>query len=306
MIGASGDAKAVLIDAFLRYIFLFMAVLSTAFVVTSVQRLCAEEEAGRAEVVLATGVRRSLLLVSSTLVAALGALLVTLLMGLGLAVGYALGMGEWDQLARQVGGQLSYLPGVLLIAGAAVAIVGMWPRASLLAWGAVVFALFHVMLGERLRLPGWIDAFSPFWHLPSVPMEAFTPTPAVIEADAGCGPYRPWSLGLRTPRRRDGIVLPGGVKSDPGRNRDERFRAPERGPHPARDPRHRPRYTPRTCDLSAQRRRRHPLPEDHRAPQPHRLRSSLAAPDPRADHGRTQVPPQNMGATAKASSGPYP
>jgi ABC-2 type transport system permease protein len=43
-IGASADAEQALIDAFLRYIFLSMAVISTGFAVTSVLRLRSEEE----------------------------------------------------------------------------------------------------------------------------------------------------------------------------------------------------------------------------------------------------------------------
>jgi ABC-2 type transport system permease protein len=43
-IGASADAEQALIDAFLRYIFLSMAVISTGSAVTSVLRLRSEEE----------------------------------------------------------------------------------------------------------------------------------------------------------------------------------------------------------------------------------------------------------------------
>ena len=141
VIGASADAEQALIDAFLRYIFVFMAVISTGFAVTSVLRLRSEEESGRAEVVLATRVRRTSWVGATVLVAGLGALVLSLLMGLGLAVGYGLGMGEWDQLAGQLGGQLSYLPGVLLVAAVAVAIAGLLPRWSLLAWAVVAFVV---------------------------------------------------------------------------------------------------------------------------------------------------------------------
>jgi ABC-2 type transport system permease protein len=181
VVGASSDAEQALIDAFLRYIFVFMAVISTAFAVTSVLRLRSEEESGRAEAVLATRVRRTSWVGATCLVAGLGALALSLLMGLGLAIGYALGMGEWDRVADQLGGQLSYLPGVLLVAAAAVAIAGLVPRWSLLAWAGVAFVFFQVMLGETLRLPDWIDGISPFWHLPELPVEAFDPVPAVAE-----------------------------------------------------------------------------------------------------------------------------
>jgi ABC-2 type transport system permease protein len=180
-IGASANAEQELINAFLRYIFLLMAVILTGFVVSSVLRLRAEEEAGRAEMVLATPLARTSWVVATVLVTCLGALLLTLLMGMGLAVGYGLGMGRWDRLAGQLGGQLSYLPGVLVVAAVAVAIAGLLPRWSMLAWAVVAFVFLQVLLGETLRLPDWVDAISPFWHLPGLPVETFEPTPAVAQ-----------------------------------------------------------------------------------------------------------------------------
>ena len=200
VIGASADAEQALIDAFLRYIFLFMAVVSTCFAVASVLRLRTEEESGRAEVVLATPTPRTSWVGATVLVAGLGSLALSLLMGLGLALGYALATGEWDRLTGQLGGQLSYLPGVLLVAAVAVAITGLLPRWSLLAWAGVAFVLFQVMLGETLRLPDWVDGISPFWHLPGLPVETFDPLPAVAELVLAAALVL---LGLWGYRRRD-------------------------------------------------------------------------------------------------------
>jgi ABC-2 type transport system permease protein len=181
VIGASADAEQALIDAFLRYIFLFMAVVSTAFAVSSVLRLRSEEESGRAEIVLATKVTRVAWMLGTLVVAGLGATLLSLLMGIGLAAGYSSGMGEWDQVVAQLGGQLSYLPGVLVLAAVTAAIVGLVPRAALAAWALVAYVFFQVMLGETLRLADGVDGISPFWHLPGLPVDTFTPWPAVVE-----------------------------------------------------------------------------------------------------------------------------
>ncbi len=180
-IGASADAEQGLINAFLRYIFVFMAVISTGFVVSSVLRLRSEEDSGRAEAVLATPVSRTSWAGATFLVAGIGALVLSVLMGLGLAIGYGLGMGEWDRVASQLGGQLSYLPGVLLVAAVAFAITGLLPRWSMMAWVGVAFVAVQVMLGETLRLPNWVDAISPFWHLPGLPVEGFSSLPAGSE-----------------------------------------------------------------------------------------------------------------------------
>jgi len=179
-------------------------------------------------------------------------LVLALLTGVGLAVGYAMGMGEGDQVANQIGGQLSYLPGVLLVTGVAVAVVGLLPRWSLLAWAGVAFVFFQAMLGETLRLPGWLDGVSPFWHLPRLPVESFSPLPAVAELVLtaalvffgvwGCRrrdvtglAARPtidgWGIGpaqarVATPlgRPRPRVRAGNGARSQPGSLRDTRRR----------------------------------------------------------------------------------
>lgn len=198
--GISTDAQQALIDAFLRYIFVFMAVVSTGFAVSSVLRLRSEEEAGRAETVLATAIPRSRWVGATVAVAGLGSFVLALLMGAGLALGYATGMGEWDKALGQIAGQMAYLPGVLVVAAFAVAVAGLFPRRSLLAWVLVAAVFFQTMLGDSLRLPDVVDAVSPFWHLPGVPAEPFDPLPALVEILVAAVLV---GLGLWGYRRRD-------------------------------------------------------------------------------------------------------
>ena len=200
VIGASGDAEQQLVDAFLGYIFLFLAVISTGFAITSVLRLRSEEASGRAEAVLATGVRRSAWLGATVLVTGLGALLLSVLMGLGLALGYGLAAGEWNDVAARVGGQLSYLPGVLLVAALAVALTAVLPRWSVLAWAVLAFVFLQLLLSETLRLPAWIDGLSPFWHLSKLPVESFDVVPATAELVLAAALV---ALGLWGYQRRD-------------------------------------------------------------------------------------------------------
>jgi ABC-2 type transport system permease protein len=199
-IGVPPGAEQALVDAFLRYVLVFMAVVSTGFAVSSVLRLRSEEESGRAEAVLATGVSRTGLVAATVAVAGLGCVLLVALMGAGLALGYGLGMGTWDQVAAQTGGQLSYLPGVLVVAAFAMAVTGLLPRGSTLAWGLVALAFLQTMLGQTLRLPDSVNALSPFWHLSAVPMERFDVVPALLELLIAAALVL---LGLWGYRRRD-------------------------------------------------------------------------------------------------------
>jgi ABC-2 type transport system permease protein len=101
-------------------------------------------------------------------------------MGLGLAVGYALGSGEWDQVLPQVGGQLAYLPGTLVIGALAAALYGLLPRGTGLAWAVVAAVALQLMLGQLLGLPDAVEAISPFWHLAEVPVEDFEVAPVLV------------------------------------------------------------------------------------------------------------------------------
>jgi ABC-2 type transport system permease protein len=150
--------------------------------------------------VLATAVSRTRWVAATVAVAGLGSLVLTVLMGIGVAVGYGLVSGAWDQVVSQVGGQLSYLPGVLLVAAFAVAVVGLLPRRSMLAWILVAAVLFQTMLGDSLRLPDAVDSVSPFWHLPGVPAEPFDPVPGLLELAVAVGLV---AVGLWGLRRRD-------------------------------------------------------------------------------------------------------
>ncbi|MCP3421946.1 ABC transporter permease [Nocardioides pinisoli] len=204
VVGASGQAaEDALVDAFLAYIFLFMAVVACGFVVASVLRLNAEEEAGRAEVVLATPVSRTSWMAGTTAVALVATAGLTVLMGLGLAVGYAVVSGEWDQVLPQVGGQLAYLPGTLVVGALAVALFGLLPRGAGVAWTAVALVALQVVLGQLLGLPDWVQAISPFWHLAAVPTDDFEVVPVVVLVGIAAALV---AAGLWGYRRRDAVA----------------------------------------------------------------------------------------------------
>ncbi|GAB3026712.1 exporter of polyketide antibiotics [Nocardioides flavus (ex Wang et al. 2016)] len=202
-VGAGGQAaEDAIVDAFLAYMFLFMAVITCGFVVASVLRLRAEEEAGRTEVVLATPVSRTSWMAATTALALIAAVTLTVIMGLGLAVGYGLGSGEWDQVLRHVAGQLAYVPGTLVIGAFAAALFGLVPRATGVAWAAVALVALQVVLGEILRLPDAVQAISPFWHLAAVPLDDVELVPVLAELALTAALV---AVGIWGYRRRDAV-----------------------------------------------------------------------------------------------------
>ena len=84
-----------------------------------------------------------------------------------------------------------------------MALFGLLPRGTGLAWAAVAFVALQVMLGELLGLPGVVDAISPFSHLAAVPVDDFAVVPfltLLLVASALVG------AGLWGYRRRDALT----------------------------------------------------------------------------------------------------
>ena len=199
-IGVGSDAEAAVVDAFLRYVLVFLSVVVTGFGVSAVLRQHSEEESNRAEQVLATRASRTQWMGSIVAVAALGSVVVAASTGTGVAIGYALAGGEPSRAAAVVGHQMTYVPAVLVVVGFAAAVVGLVPRWAPSAWALAGVSGLQVMLGQTLGLPDWVQSVSPFWHLPGVPEATFDVVPGAVELVLAAALV---GLGLWGHRRRD-------------------------------------------------------------------------------------------------------
>jgi len=119
--------------------------------------------------------------VASHLVVAL-ATSAALMLAMGLCVGLAHGAAIGDvpgATVTMVGAALVRVPAVWAVTGLAAAIFGLLPRATVVAWVALVAFLVVGELGPLVRLPGWAMDTSPFAHVPSLPGGAMTWAPLV-------------------------------------------------------------------------------------------------------------------------------
>jgi ABC-2 type transport system permease protein len=175
MIQGGGD----LLDGFYATIMLMLAVLAAGFAISSALRPRAEEDAGRIETLLATGLPRSRWLGGHVMVTAVGTVLAVALSGLGLGTSYALVTGDGAAVVRMTVQLLSFTPAVLVLSGFARLLYGAAPRLALLAWLELLLASVVLLFGELLRLPQWLQDLSPFEHLALVPAEDFRWEPFV-------------------------------------------------------------------------------------------------------------------------------
>jgi len=182
----------------------FLVIAPMAVAVAGVLRLRSEEAAGRVEAILVTGSPRSSLLGGWTLVVAVQAVAMLLLIGLSVGVGVMIGTGDAHWIGDLVLASVAYIPAVLLVTALAIALYGLRPRQSTLAWVLVIWVTIVLYLGELLGLPDWAMALSPLHQTPLLPGAEVDATPLVVMSLAAVVLAAVGFVGLR---RRD--VVPG-------------------------------------------------------------------------------------------------
>ena len=197
MFAQSGGA---LVDAFYATMILMLAMIGSGFAISSALRPRGEEDAGRIESLLSTGLRRRDWLLGHVAVTVAGSGLMLLVAGIGMGVGYALVTGDRSAADDYVLPTLAHLPGVLVLAAVAGLLFGLAPRAAFASWLGLVFCLVVMMFAELFRLPQWLQDLSPFEHLALMPAEEFRWLPFVAVSSVAAALSVVGQIGFR---RRD-------------------------------------------------------------------------------------------------------
>lgn len=156
-------------EAFLGTAVLLLGLVTAGFTVSTVLRLRVEETAGRASMVMALPVSRRRWALSYFTVSAVGTVGLMALSGLAVGIGYAARLGDLGQIVPVVGAALAVAPAPLALAAVTLALIGVRPSFSPVAWAAVALSATVVLLAETLRLPQWSRNLSPYQHVPALP-----------------------------------------------------------------------------------------------------------------------------------------
>lgn len=157
-------------DAMIALTQLYIAVIAMAYAVQAVGSVRGEETAGRLEVGLAGTLSRTRWLAAHALVVVVGLLVIVVVASVVLAGATAWSTGSALDLGQILGAGAAYLPAELLVGALALALFGLWPRASAAAWAAVAVVAFIALLGPGLRLPRWVLDLSPTTHVGDPPL----------------------------------------------------------------------------------------------------------------------------------------
>ncbi len=167
-------------ESFASMVMVIMAIVASVYVVMAALRPRAEENAGRAEPVLATALSRVRWLGSHLVVVLIGSVVMLLAAGLGIGLSGASSMGDAAMAGKLLGAALAYLPALWVTAGVAVLLVGLAPRAAALAWVVPLYAFLVGYLGQILQFPNWMNNLSPFGHIPRLPVDDLDPVPLAV------------------------------------------------------------------------------------------------------------------------------
>jgi ABC-2 type transport system permease protein len=141
-------------------------------------RLHQEETSQRAETLLAGAVGRTRWLATHLIIAIAGSAAALMIAGLAAGVAYGFSAGDvFGKLPTVLGTAAVQLPAVWLLVAVTVALFGLVPRITSVAWGVLVAFIALYMLGSLANSPQWLLDLTPFSHTPHVGAATFVATP---------------------------------------------------------------------------------------------------------------------------------
>jgi ABC-2 type transport system permease protein len=180
MVGTSDYAEQLygsgqgLVDGFHATSLTMIGMIASGFAISAALRWHAEEQAGRVEPVLAGAVTRRGALTVVTALVLVASAVVQLAAGAGMAIAQTVAAQDPRGALDLLGASLVQLPAVWVLCGVTFLTVGAGGRWVVLAWAPLILAVGVLLLTPVLRLPDWVEALSPFHHLPAVPAEPMT------------------------------------------------------------------------------------------------------------------------------------
>lgn len=167
-----------LTDMMFTAMVVIMALVATAFGVTTAGHMAASERAGRSELLLTSGTSRDRSFVSTIMVMFVGSSWLLVVTGVSLSLGVG---GRSDHsFARLVVSSLAPAPAVWVVLALALACVSFRASWAVSGWAILLFFATLGQIGEFIDLPQPLLNLSPYTHVPKMPQQTFELLPVAV------------------------------------------------------------------------------------------------------------------------------
>ncbi len=171
-------------DLFVAFYVAMLGIIGTVtaiFAATVLNRLKSEEVRGHAEQMLATAIGRTRYAASHLGIAFAFPTVAFVLTGALLPFAQAQRDGNWSLVGTYTRSALGLLPGLWLVLGFAMLLIGWAPRLTGLVWGLLGWALFATWFSVLFDLPVWLTKMQPWGYLPHLPRDPMGWTAFLVE-----------------------------------------------------------------------------------------------------------------------------
>ena len=169
VIGANSDYST--LEMFTATVNVISSIAAAVPLLMIALRPMAEEREGRAEAVLARPVSRESYLGGYVLPALAASIVFPAASASGLYVSSAAVLSEPIALGFLLKANLVFVPALWVMVGAAVLLIGVWPKATGVIWAYFGFSFLTELIGRMLDLPEWLGKITPFGYIPVLPVD---------------------------------------------------------------------------------------------------------------------------------------
>lgn len=167
-------------EMFSSFVSMIAALLCLVPLLTAVLKPYNEEKEGHTEQVLACPVSRRKYFTGYVVLGFAASILLQFATAAGLYASASVVLEEPIAFLLLLNSSMVYLPALWVMIGVAVLLIGVFPKAAGAIWGYFAFSFFTALMGRMISLPEWLPKFSPFGHIPQLPVDSISWATLVI------------------------------------------------------------------------------------------------------------------------------
>jgi ABC-2 type transport system permease protein len=173
-------ADFTIVEEFLTLLTAIIAVISTVPSVSFLMKLRVEEKHGYTEHLLARSVDKGRMFAGNFGLAVLNAVLLSIIGTVSLWAIASATIDNVPALSTILLASFHYIPAIWVLVGLSAALIGLFPKATGIAYGYSSYCFIAMFTVMMFGLPEWIARLSPYAYVPQVPVESGSPVVAVV------------------------------------------------------------------------------------------------------------------------------